>query len=69
MVRIDMKFNGKRITSSRQLEREMKRSIEKTVEQGIRKAAGPGARVKKTRDGFEAEGSPEQIGRMRRRLR
>ena len=69
MVRIDMKFNGKHITSSQQLEREMKRSFEKTIEQGIRRAAGPGVRVKKTRNGFEAQGSPEQIERMKRRLR
>ncbi|NDW02596.1 hypothetical protein G0A00_25215, partial [Yangia sp. PrR002] len=33
------------------------------------KAAGPGVRMKKTREGYSFEGSPEQIERMKKRLR
>lgn len=69
MARIDMKFNGKRITSSHQLEHEMKKSMEKTVLDGIRKAAGPSVKVEKTRGGFIAKGTSGQIERMKRRLR
>lgn len=69
MARIDMKINGRRITSSHQLQRELKKSCEKQLENGIRKAAGPGVQLKKTRDGFQAIGTPQQIERMKRRLR
>ena len=69
MVGINMKINGKRVTSSQQLEREMNKSIEKSIAQGIRKAAGHGVKIKKTRNGIVAEGTPEQLNRMKPRLR
>lgn len=69
MVGIEMRLNGRKITSSGQLERELKRSMEKQVEDGLKKAAGPSVRMKKTRDGYSFEGTPEQIDRMRKRLR
>ena len=64
-----MKFNGKTITSSRHLEREFQKSVEKELERGLKKAAGPGVKLRKTAQGYVAEGSPEKIDQMRRRLR
>lgn len=69
MARIEMRFNGRKITSTAQLQRELTRSVEKHVEDSLKKAAGPGVRMKKTRDGYSFEGSPEQIERMKKRLR
>lgn len=69
MFKMEMRFNGRKITSSHQLEREMKKVTDKHIEDGLKKAAGPGIRMKKTRDGVVFEGAPEQIERMRRRLR
>ncbi len=51
MASIEMRFNGRNITSSSQLQRELKRSMEKQIEDNLRKAAGSGARMKKTSDG------------------
>jgi hypothetical protein len=69
MAGIEMRFNGRKITSAAQLERELTRSMERHVEDSLKKAAGPGVRMKKTRDGYTFEGSPEQIERMTKRLR
>jgi len=69
MAGIEMRFNGRKITSSAQLQRELTRSMEKHVEDSLKKAAGPGVRMKKTRDGYTFEGTPEQIERMKKRLR
>lgn len=69
MARIEMRLNGRKITSTSQLQRELKRSMEKQVEDGLRKAAGPSVRMKKTREGYTFEGTPEQIERMKKRLR
>lgn len=69
MAGIEMRFNGRKITSSAQLQRELTRSMKKHVEDSLKKAAGPGVRMKKTRDGYTFEGSPEQIERMKKRLR
>ncbi len=43
--------------------------MEKQVEDGLKKAAGPGVRMKEARDGYTFEGTPEQIERMKKRLR
>lgn len=69
MARIEMRFNGRKITSTAQLQRELTRSMEKHVGDSLKKAAGPGVRMKKTRDGYTFEGTPEQIERMNKRLR
>jgi len=69
MARIEMRFNGRKITSAAQLQRELTRSMEKHVEDSLKKAAGPGVRMNKTRDGYTFEGTPEQIERMTKRLR
>ena len=69
MARIEIRLNGRKITSAAQLQRELMRSVEKHVEDSLKKAAGPGVRMKKTREGYSFEGSPEQIERMKKRLR
>jgi hypothetical protein len=69
MAGIEMLFNGRKITSASQLQREMTRSMEKQIEDNLKRAAGPGVRMKKTRDGYTFEGTPEQIERMKKRLR
>lgn len=68
MTGIEMRFNGRKIISSAQLQRELTRSMEKHVEDSLKKAAGPGVRMEKTRDGYTFEGTPEQIERMKKRL-
>ena len=69
MARIEIRLNGRKITSAAQRQRELTRSVEKHVEDSLKKAAGPGVRMKKTREGYSFEGSPEQIERMKKRLR
>lgn len=69
MPGIEMRFNGRKITSASQLQRELTRGMERQVENNLKKAAGPGVRMKKTRDGYTFEGTPEQIERMKKRLR
>ena len=69
MAGFEMRFNGRRITSGAQLERELKRSMEKHVEGSLRKLAEPGMRMKKTREGYAFEGTPEQVARLTKRLR
>lgn len=69
MARIEMRFNGRKITSAAQLRRDLTRSIEKHVEDSLKKAAGPGVRMNKTSGGYTFEGTPEQIERFKKRLR
>ena len=53
MIKMEMRFNGRKITSTSQLEREIKRSMERHVEDRLKRAAGPGVRMeKKTRNGY-----------------
>lgn len=68
-MKFEMKINGRKVTSASQIERELTKAAERAVEDGIRKAAGPGVRIKKTREGYIAEGSPDQIDRLTRRIR
>jgi hypothetical protein len=69
MAGIEMRFNGRKITSTAQLQRELTRSMEKHIEDSLKKAAGPGVRMEKTRNGYTFEGLPEQIELMTKRLR
>lgn len=69
MARIEMRFSGRKIASAAQLQRELTRSMEKHLEGSIKKSAGPGVRMRKTRDGYIFECSPEQIERMKKRMR
>ena len=68
-MKIEIKMDGRKATSGSQIERELIKAAERALEGSIRKAAGPGVRIKKTRDGYVAEGTPEQIGRLTRQLR
>jgi hypothetical protein len=68
-MKFEMKINGRKVTSASQIERELTKAAEHAVEESIRKAAGPDVRIKKTREGYIAEGSPDQIDRLTRRLR
>lgn len=68
-MKFEMKINGRKVTSASQIERELTKAAEHAVEESIRKAAGPGVRIKKTREGYIAEGSPDQIDRLTRHLR
>ena len=69
MIRMEMRLNGRRITSAGQLERELSRAVKSRVETTLKTAAGPVVRLTKTRDGYLAQGTPEQIARLKRRLR
>ena len=69
MIRMEMRLNGRRITAAGQLERELSRAVKSHFETTLKKAAGPGVRLTKTRAGYLAQGTPEQIARLKRRLR
>lgn len=69
MFKMEMRFNGKKITSGNQLQRELTKAVEKHTETALKKAAGPGVRLKKVAGGFVAEGGADNIERLRRRLR
>lgn len=69
MIKLEFSVDGRKITSPGQFGRELKRAAEKQVEDSLRKAAGPGVRMRKTRDGYTFEGTPDQIERMQRRLK
>ncbi len=68
MIKFKMKYNGRTVTSSSQLEREVSKSLNNHVEKAIRSAAGPGVSLRKTSSGYVAEGTAEQIERMHKRL-
>lgn len=59
MSGIAMRFNGRKITSTSQLQHELMRSIEKQVENNLKKAAGPSVGMKKTGESYTFEGIPE----------
>lgn len=66
-AKVEFKINGRKVSPS-QLGREMQKAIEAQVEKELRKAAGPGVKVRKTSQGLEFEGSLEDIERLKRRL-
>ena len=69
MFKMEMRFNGKKITSGTQLQRELTKVVERHTEVALRRAAGPGVRLEKVEGGFVAEGDADDIERLRRRLR
>ena len=69
MLKMEMRLNGRKITSAAQFERELGRSIEKHARDRLKKAAGPGVRLKKTREGHVLEGAPDRIERTKQKLR
>ena len=69
MFKMEMRLNGKKITSGSQLRRELTKAVEKHAETSLKRAAGPGIRVKKVAGGFVAEGDADDIELLRRCLR
>lgn len=65
--KVEFKINGRKVSPS-QLGREMQKAVEAHIEDELRKAAGPGVKMRKTSQGYEFEGSPEEIERLTRRL-
>lgn len=63
-----MTFNGKTLTSSSQLSRELEKSVLSAVDRQIKAAAPTGVRVRKTSQGYVAEGDAGAIERMVKRL-
>jgi hypothetical protein len=61
-------FNGRTITSPGQLSRELEKSVHAAVDRQIKAAAPAGVRVRKTSQGYVAEGSSDAIERMVKRL-
>lgn len=68
-MKIEMKINGRRVTSASQIERELKKAADKAVESGLRQAAGPGVTIRKTSQGYVAEGTQNRIDNIVRRLK
>lgn len=68
-MKIEMKINGRAVTSTSQIQRELKKAAEGAVESGLRRAAGPGVRIKKTSEGYVAEGTQARIDHLVRRLK
>lgn len=68
-MKIEMKINGRRVTSSSQIQRELKKAAEGAVESGLRQAAGPGVRIKKPSAGYIAEGTRARIDNLVSRLK
>lgn len=68
-MKIEMKINGRKVTSASQIERELKKAADKAVESGLRRAAGPGVSIRKTAQGYVAEGTQDRIDNMVRRLK
>jgi hypothetical protein len=68
MIKMGMTFNGKPITSSGQLKREFEQAARKAMDENIRRAAQPGVRVSKTRDGYQFEGSEAAVERTIKKL-
>lgn len=68
-MKIEMKINGRAVTSTSQIQRELKKAAESAVESGLRRAAGPSVRIKKTSEGYVAEGTQASIDSLVRRLK
>jgi hypothetical protein len=61
-------FNGKAMTSPGQFSRELEKTIRATVDQHVKSAAPPGVKLRKTREGYIAEGDADDIQKMVKRL-
>lgn len=69
MFKMEMRFNGQKITSGSQLTRELTKAVEQHVEKELRHSAGPGVRLRKVTGGFVAEGDATAIEQLRHRLK
>ncbi|MEG8220283.1 hypothetical protein OSJ57_06545 [Sphingomonas sp. HH69] len=61
-------FNGKNLTSPGQLSRELEKSVLAAVDRQIKAAAPAGVKVKRTSQGYVAEGDAASIQKMAKRL-
>ena len=68
-MKIEMKINGRKVTSASQIERELKKAADKAVESGLRRAAGPGVAIRKISQGYAAEGTQDRIDNLVHRLK
>lgn len=64
------RYKGRSFSSANSLTNALKRDVQQTVERQVRSAAsGSGARLRKTSQGYEIEGTPAQIERFNRRFK
>ena len=68
-MKIEMKINGRKVTSASQIKSELQKAADKAVESGLRRVAGPGVTIKKTAQGYVAEGAQDRIDSLVRRLK
>lgn len=68
-MKLELRVNRRKVTSAREIERELGKAAEQAIEDSLRKAAGPGVRLRKVRDGFVVEGTTQNIGRLADRLK
>lgn len=64
------RYKGRSFGSAQSLGAALKREMAQTVDRALRSAASSsGARIRKTGQGYEIEGTPNQLVRFNRRLR
>jgi hypothetical protein len=68
MFKVGMSFNGKRITSSAQMKREIERATRQALDTQVRRSAGPGVQVTKTQEGYKLAGSEAGVKRALKKL-
>lgn len=66
---MSIRYKGRSFSSSQSLRAALQRDMKQAVERQIRSAAASsGVRLRKTSSGYEFEGTPEQIARLRQRI-
>lgn len=67
---VKFRYKGRSFGSSQSLGAALKRDMAQTVDRALRGAASAsGAYVRKTGQGYELEGTPDQLARFQRRFR
>ncbi len=61
MIKVGMRFNGKSVTSSSQLKRELEKATRQAFDDHVRRAAPSGVRVSKTFRGYKVEGPEAKV--------
>lgn len=69
MAKVELRLNGRKVTSSRQLARDLTKAIEQHAEKALRRQAGPGVTIEKIPGGFHAVGPADEVQALRRKLR
>lgn len=65
MIKFDLTLNGRKVTSASQIERELRRAVDHSIEDALRQAAGSRVRITKRPGGYQLEGPREDIERLR----